>query len=64
MSLVLLGNSGNNSENTTKNTNPKHSLVKVFANGEQDMKRIMREGLFFDHTDPHGWRIFRIMDLG
>jgi hypothetical protein len=51
MSLVLLGNSGSNSDNTTKNTNPKHSLVKVFANGEQDMKRIMREGLFFDHTD-------------
>jgi carboxypeptidase T len=51
MSLVLLGNSGSNSDNTSKNTNPKHSLVKVFANGEQDMKRIMREGLFFDHTD-------------
>ncbi len=52
VSLILLGNSGTNSGSRNNiNSNPKYSLVKVFAHGEQDMKKIMREGLFFDHVD-------------
>jgi len=38
----------------TNDVSPKYSLVKIYAKGEQDMKSIMREGLFFDHAEAHG----------
>lgn len=41
-----------NSNNS--DTQPKYSLLKIFAKSEQDMKNIMRENLFFDHAESHG----------
>ena len=32
---------------------PKHSLLKVYITGEQDVKKINNEGLFFDHLESH-----------
>ncbi|MEZ4821026.1 MAG: hypothetical protein R2942_00940 [Ignavibacteria bacterium] len=31
----------------------KHSLLKVYITGEQDVKKINNEGLFFDHLESH-----------
>jgi hypothetical protein len=54
MSVTLLGSASNYNENSAvQNSNPKYSLVKVFIGNDQDMKSIMREGLFFDHVHQH-----------
>ncbi len=51
ISLAILGNTGTNT--FSNQSNPKYSLVRILADSEQDMKKIMREGLFIDHTERH-----------
>lgn len=48
--VIFISSSTMNNNSTGK---PKYSFLKVFVKNEQDMKNIMREGLFFDHADAH-----------
>ena len=41
------------SQNIITDQQQKYSLLKVFVNNEQDMKRINDKGLFLDHAESH-----------
>ena len=41
------------SQNINAEQQQKYSLLKVFVNNEQDMKRINDKGLFLDHAESH-----------
>ncbi len=43
----------NTNDTSNNDRQPKYSLIKIFAKNDQDMKNIMREGLFFDHAENH-----------
>ena len=45
--------SSTNKSGTEDSNREKYSLVKVFAKNDQDIKSIMKEGLFFDHAESH-----------
>src|SRR6187397_827240 len=49
----IASSTNNNSDQVSSDSQPKYSLLKVFVKNQQDMKNIMREGLFIDHAEAH-----------
>ncbi|MEO8664351.1 MAG: M14 family zinc carboxypeptidase [Ignavibacteria bacterium] len=52
-SFIASSTNNDSGQGNSNNTNPKYSLLKIFVTDQEDMKNIMREGLFIDHAESH-----------